>query len=91
MKLPKHVYSVGTRPMTASQRTRCNWEYYTYDDLKVGCYVNVYGRSSSWPCGYVCGYARHYPRSDACCESMRTHIDAVRLPIGLAHIAGVCV
>ena len=32
-------------------------------------YVNVYGRSSSWPCGYVCGYARHYPRSDACCES----------------------
>mmetsp|Transcript_16710 Transcript_16710/g.52605 ORF Transcript_16710/g.52605 Transcript_16710/m.52605 type:complete len:431 (+) Transcript_16710:977-2269(+) len=44
MKLPKHVYSVGTRPMTASQRTRCNWEYYTYDDLKVGCYVNVYGR-----------------------------------------------
>ena len=44
MKLPKHVYEVGVRPMSASARARAKYEYYGFRDLKIGATVMVYGR-----------------------------------------------
>ena len=44
MKLPKHVYEVGARPMSAQSRAKLNFQYYHFTDLAIGGTVEVFGR-----------------------------------------------
>uniref|UniRef100_A0A061RIM0 Ef-hand domain-containing protein 1 n=2 Tax=Tetraselmis sp. GSL018 TaxID=582737 RepID=A0A061RIM0_9CHLO len=43
-RLPKYLYSIGARPMSAGTRERANFQYYHWKDLGVGKSVYVYGR-----------------------------------------------
>jgi len=44
MRLPKHLYEVGVRPMSASARAKARHQYYHFSDLRIGSTVRVYGR-----------------------------------------------
>ena len=44
MRLPKHLYEVGVRPMSASARAKARHQYYHFMDLRIGSTVRVYGR-----------------------------------------------
>mmetsp|Transcript_256 Transcript_256/g.787 ORF Transcript_256/g.787 Transcript_256/m.787 type:complete len:703 (+) Transcript_256:243-2351(+) len=44
-KLPKQVYSIGARPMSEDSRRRAKHEYYGWKELRIGSFVEVYGRS----------------------------------------------